>query len=748
MPIALREKIGLTIAGFLLLVAALGALAYRSSTQFVRETDASLKAQAALSDLRAGFSFVQDLETSQRGYTVTGDRRFLEPYLAAARQLNPRLQSTRPALEEIPGGVALLDSLLVTVAMKQAELSRVIEVRRTLGFDAARDIIAQGTGRILMDQVRSQVAVLEGMIGQNVVASRERAGQQRTRAVGGLILAGLTALILAVGAGTIISRELAADRRAREELSTDRNRLSADLAGLSHELKTQAEQLTAIINAVPVALVTIEKHDEVTYWSPAAEKMFGWKPEEVLGKPLNLIPPGREEEYRRFRTQVLGGRSFSAKETRRLRRDGSELDVAISTAPLRDAEGNIHALVAAYVDLGSQRKLEEELRHSQKLEAIGRLAGGVAHDFNNLLTAIFGFTDRVKQGLPASHPQQADLTQIIAAAERAASLTRQLLVFGRPQPVAPRVLDVGVVVRTMEPMLRRLMGETIDLKCSLSSESGRVVADPHHLEQVLLNLCVNARDAMPKGGKLLIETSAVELEDPYLNEHPEISPGAYSMLAVTDTGIGMSEAIRVRIFEPYFTTKGGMGSGLGLATVYGLVRQAGGNILVYTEPGRGTSFKVYLPRTDREVTPEAEAAVAPPLFAAGIKITLVEDNPAVRSLAIAMLEDEGFEVRAFNSAEEALKETGPDDVVDLLITDVVLGAMDGAALANRLRLGRPGLPVIYMSGYTADTDMVAALRDQPGSRFLEKPFRNITLLERIAEALGGRAAASEPSPPP
>ncbi len=745
MPLSLREKVGLTLAGLLLLAAGPAVLAYRSSNQFLAATDTFLLAQSGLSDLRSAFSLVQEMETGQRSYILTGDTVFLGPYWAARTKIKARLEAIRPMLAQTPGGPELLDSLSALIAQKQAELDRLIELRRDRGFGAARAVVNAAGDQRIMDQIRARVAAIEAMAQVRLRAARDRAASERDGAVIGLAIAGLAALALALAAGTLISRDLAAERLAQERLATTGERLSAEVAGMSVTLAARAEELGAIVAAVPVALVTIDQAGLVAFWSPAAERMFGWKATEVVGMPLPIIPPGREEEYRRFREAVLGGKAFSGRETRRLRRDGTELEVAVSTAPLRDATGNIHALVASYVDMSGQRRLEEELRQSQKLEAIGRLAGGVAHDFNNLLTAILGFADRVSRALPVDHPERRDVDEITGAAERAAGLTRQLLTFSRPQAVAPQVLDVGTVVRTMEPMLRRLLGETIDLTCSIARDSGRVLADPHHLEQVLLNLSINARDAMPRGGRLLIETAAVELARPYLDQHPEVEPGSYSMLAVTDTGTGMDQATRARMFEPFFTTKGGMGSGLGLATVYGIVKQAGGGILVYSEPGHGTTFKVYFPRTDLAVTPEPEQPSVPARAIAGASILLVEDNPSVRSLAVAMLEDEGYRVRACASAEEAL-EAAAAERFDLLLTDIVLGSMNGADLADELRRSFPGLPVIYMSGYTEDTQLVKVLARENGHRFLEKPFRRSLLLARVAQALGSGMPASDPGP--
>ena len=741
MPLSLREKVALTLAGLLVLAAAPAALAYRSSNLFLDATDSFLLAQSGLSDLRGALTLVQDMETGQRGYALTGDTIFLGPYRAARTRIQGRLESIRSMLADTPGGPQLVDSLRALIAQKEAQMDQVIELRRDRGLEAASQAVSAGDGRRLMDQIRARVAAIEAMAEVRLLAARDRAAFERNRAVIGLLLAGAVALGLAVGAGTVISRGLAADRFAREQLTMTGERLSSEVAGMSATLAAQAQELGAIVAAVPVALITFDRGGRVSFWSPAAERMFGWKAEEVVGKPLPIIPHDREEEYLRWREEAIAGRVFTGRETRRLKRDGTELDVSVSTAALRDAAGSIHALVACYVDMSGQRQLEEELRQSHKLEAIGRLAGGVAHDFNNLLTAILGFADRMSRTLPLDHPNRRDVGEITRAAERAAGLTSQLMTFSRPKPVEPRVLDVGAVVRAMEPMLRQLMGETVDLSCSIAPDSGRVLADPHHLEQVLLNLSINGRDAMPRGGRLLIETAAVELASPYLEAHPEIPPGSYSMLAVTDSGTGMDQATRERIFEPFFTTKGGMGSGLGLATVYGIVKQAGGGILVYSEPGHGTSFKIYFPRTELAVMPEKEPAPAPAFSADGVSIVVVEDNPSVRNLAVAMLEDEGFKVVAFPSGEAALESLGAGERFDLLITDIVLGSMDGADLADRLRRSRPGLPVIYMSGYTEDTALVGTLAHQEGARFLEKPFRRAVLLGRVAEALGSSTQA-------
>ena len=380
-------------------------------------------------------------------------------------------------------------------------------------------------------------------------------------------------------------------------------------------------------------------------------------------------------------------------------------------------------------------RTEEQLRQSQKLEAIGQLAGGVAHDFNNLLMAQMCYCESIKAALPPADPLAADVVEIMACAERAAGLTRQLLAFSRKQTLQPIVLELKAVVADIEKMLRRVIGEDIDLVTVLSPAGGRVKADPGQLEQVLVNLVVNARDAMPAGGKLMIETADVELDAEYARAHAGVVPGPYAMLAVTDTGAGMDEATRMRLFEPFFTTKErGKGTGLGLATVYGIVKQSGGNIWVYSEPGRGTTFKIYLPRVKAAATPRLQPSG---LAAAGggELLLIVEDEPHLRALFGRMVTELGYRVRTAESGEAALRVVASEDLrPDLLVTDVVLTGMGGKVLAERLRALRPGLRVLYMSGYT-DNAIVHHGVLEADTPFLQKPFSIGDLAAKIRELL-------------
>jgi two-component system cell cycle sensor histidine kinase/response regulator CckA len=382
------------------------------------------------------------------------------------------------------------------------------------------------------------------------------------------------------------------------------------------------------------------------------------------------------------------------------------------------------------------RRSEEQLRQSQRMEAIGRLAGGIAHDFNNLLTVIKGYSQLSLGELREGDPLKGNIEEIKKAAERAADLTRQLLAFSRRQILEMKVLDLNTVLQNLEKMLHRLIGEDIELVFLKGKDLGTVKCDPGQIEQVIMNLAVNARDAMPKGGKLTVETANVELDDAYARAHIAVRPGRYVMFSVSDTGIGMTPEVRERVFEPFFTTKErGKGTGLGLSTVYGIVKQSGGNIWVYSEPGKGTAFKIYLPRVD-EPLEELEEEVRKKGFAGGIEtIFIVEDNEEVRKLAKRILAKQGYKVLEASQGNEALqiceKHKGP---IHLMVTDVVMPGMDGHELANSLKIHHPETKVLYMSGYTDNAITHHGILEK-GMNYVQKPFTVDGLLKKVREVL-------------
>ena len=480
----------------------------------------------------------------------------------------------------------------------------------------------------------------------------------------------------------------------------------------------------------------------IVFVNSAFERLTGWAAHEALGRPAFLLCgpetalPTREDLAARLRGgEVLTGEMLA------YRKDGSTLSVEWHVAPIRNGAGRITHYLAIHRDITDRRRLEDQLRQSQKMEAVGRLAGGVAHDFNNLLTAIQGYTELLQTGLSELDPLQEDVAEIRAASARAAGLTRQLLAFSRKQMLQPRVLALNDIVGDMEKMLRRLIGEDVVLRTVLAADLGEVKADPSQLEQVLLNLAINARDAMPGGGRLLIETANVVLGPAYARAHQSVRPGHYVRLAVSDTGTGIPPELPARIFEPCFTTKElGQGTGLGLATVYGIVKQSGGYIYVYSEPGYGTTFKIYLPRHGTPLEPPAadvpaSASAVPAPAPARETILLVEDEGAVLAYAAQVLEAEGYRVLRAGSTGEALRtaqEHGPG--IPLLLTDVIMPGGTGPRLADRLRRQRPGLRVLYMSGYTENAMLGHDLADA-GTAFLPKPFVPEDLVRRVREVL-------------
>ena len=425
-----------------------------------------------------------------------------------------------------------------------------------------------------------------------------------------------------------------------------------------------------------------------------------------------------------------------------LRRDGTTFPASLRVGEMRRDdprhEGG-RAFVGIVQDVTGRKSLEEQFRQAQKLEGVGRLAGGVAHDFNNLLTVIIGITGDMLEKPTADLSREArkNLGRILKAGERAAALTKQLLAFSRKQVVRPTVLSLNTIVANVESMLRRLIGEDIELRSILAADLGRVRADAGHLEQVLVNLAVNARDAMPTGGTLIIETANVELDGEYARAHASVTPGRYAMMAVSDTGGGMSPEVQARLFEPFFTTKElGRGTGLGLATVYGIVKQNGGNIWVYSELNKGATFKIYLPLVDEPVVEAEPAGGAEKVQMGGETVLLVEDDAAVRAVASQMLTCHGYTVLEACSAEEALRvAAGHAGPIHLVLTDVVMPGMNGRMLARRLAADlHLNVKVLYMAGYTDDVIVHHGVLEA-GIRLLEKPFTLKTMAQLVREAL-------------
>ncbi len=507
------------------------------------------------------------------------------------------------------------------------------------------------------------------------------------------------------------------------------------------ERKRAEEAHARLIRAVEQAgesIVITDTQGKIIYVNPAFERVSGYSGAEALGQNPRILKGGKQGAafYEELWATIGRGEVWSGHFVNK-RKDGTLYEEEATLSPVRDASGTIVNYVAVKRDVTRERRLEDQLLQSQKMEAIGRLAGGVAHDFNNLLGVITGYGDLLLRRLPAEDPSRGKLEQIRKAADRAAALTRQLLAFSRRQVLQPKVLDLNLVVADLDKMLRRLIGEDVALVTALEEGLGCVRADSGQIEQVIMNLAVNARDAMPEGGKLTIETRNVEIGEAYVAQHPQVAPGRYVMLAVSDTGCGMDAETQAHIFEPFFTTKEqGKGTGLGLSTVYGIVKQSGGYIWTYSEVGQGTTFKIYLPGVD-EVQGAGEAVARPRPPRGSETILVVEDEEALRTMLQETLEGNGYAVLVAGGGEEALRIAGAHEGrIRLMVTDVVMPGMSGREAAEGVAALQPGILVLYISGYTTDAIVHHGVLG-PGTAFLEKPFTPDALLHKVREVLAG-----------
>jgi len=509
------------------------------------------------------------------------------------------------------------------------------------------------------------------------------------------------------------------------------------------ERKKAENRFRMLIETAPMGIVIADKRGRMADMNAQALRMFGYEREELIGQSVEVLLPERlrmaHEGHRsgyvgdpHARPMGVGMELFAR------RKDGTEFPVEISLGPL---ETNDEILISSIiVDITARKKMERQIRLSQRMEAIGELAGGVAHDFNNLLAVILGSADVAIDELPPEHSVTKKIETIRKAGSSAADLTRQLLAFSRQQLLQPRILDLKEVVDRALQLLRRLIGENIEIAISLEPLLGCVKADPGQLEQILLNLAVNARDAMPRGGKLTIGASNVELDNSYRDDHLVVIPGRYVMLAVEDTGCGMNRETQSRIFDPFFTTKEvGKGTGLGLATVYGIVKQSGGYIWVYSELDKGTVFKIYLPLVEQSAQP-VEKKQPETSLRGNETILLAEDTDSLREMAKEYLESVGYTVIESASGRDALQKANEfDGAIHLLLTDVVMPEMSGSALAAELVSIRPGIRIIFTSGYTDDAIARQGILD-PAAAFVQKPYRPKALARKIREVLDEPAA--------
>jgi PAS domain S-box-containing protein len=530
-------------------------------------------------------------------------------------------------------------------------------------------------------------------------------------------------------------------RRAAQlqETVSQRERAEQSVRESEEALREANQTLQSLVQTSPLAIIALDLEGNVKSWNSAAERIFGWSEKEVIGLRIQIIPEDEWDGFYNSLDITCKAGTFTGFETTRMRKDGSLIDVSLSAAPLVDGRGAINGSVVVIADITERKHLEEQFRQAQKMEAIGRLAGGVAHDFNNLLTAIIGYSQLALGRLDRKDPMRKEIEEIERAGQRAAGLTNQLLAFSRRQVLQPQVLDLNAVVVDLAKMLERLIGEDIVLATSLAPDIGFVKADRGQIEQIIMNLGVNSRDAMPDGGKLTIETFNADLDESYTAEHINARPGPHVVLALSDNGCGMDKETQSNVFEPFFTTKErGKGTGLGLSTVYGIVNQSGGHIGLYTELGKGTTFKIYLPRLE-EAGEESEPRVSQSESLQGSEtVLLVEDEESVRELARRILEMYGYvvlEAAGYDDTRQICE--GHEGRIHLMLTDVVMPGANGRELAQLVAPLQPEMKVLYMSGYTDDAIVQHGVlgADTP---FLQKPFTPVTLARKIREVLDGR----------
>ena len=515
-------------------------------------------------------------------------------------------------------------------------------------------------------------------------------------------------------------------RRASEELDQRKTR----------ELRESQNRMSLIVDSSLDAIIGKNLDGIITHWNKGAEQIYGYASHEMIGKHISVLaPPDRADEIDQILEKVRHGKGVEYFESVRVTKDKKKLNMSISVSPIFDAEGTVVGASTIARNITAQKRVEDQLRQSQKMEAVGRLAGGVAHDFNNLLGIVTACSELVRPRVDAEGQEYID--NIREAAKRGASLTRQLLAFSRRQPSTAQLLDLNDRLKEISKLLRPLMGDDVEVALLPRSANAIIEADPGQLDQVVLNLAVNARDAMPKGGKLVLETGVFDFDESFAREHPSMGAGRYVMLAISDSGMGMDEATKSRIFEPFFTTKEvGKGTGLGLATVYGIVKSSGGHIWVYSELGHGSTFKIYFPSAEKKLETHAEKHEdALPQRRDGVTMLLAEDDVTMRRLTRKMLEAHGYKVIEAEDGKSAIDAIARSKVrIDIALTDVVMKGMSGPELVLHLIESYPEMRVVYMSGYTGE--LVPHEGAGSGIRLLEKPFTRVMLLKTLDAALG------------
>ena len=728
-----RQKLILWIACLVILL--VSALAFYSTRRLIAASQQVERTQNMLIETNRFLSEISAVESSARGYFLTGDDRYLK--IRTTNSASAKATATRIRALQTGGELRQQLDRLVSLAEQRIEYSNRLTRQRESPSEALRYI---RRGSDVMDRVRSDA---ETIIAAQTSAYRSE--QLRLEGEAWLISSALAVgVILSLGTiGWLFAlrgREVEMRQRLADELQALNLELDTRVSERTSQLRDSEERAGLVIGAALDAVVSIDQEGMITGWNPQARNTFGWTSEEALGRRVDetIMPERFRQAHRDGLARYLATGEARVLNKRielvALRRSGEEFPVELSITPIR--KGDTVSFSAFIRDLRESKERDEQLRQLQRMDAIGRLTGGIAHDFNNLLAIIHGNSEllRARLGEDADSAEMAD--DVISASERGGELVRRLLAFARMQHLESEPIDLNARLPNILGLLQRSLSENIEVRVKSAKKLWPAIVDPTQVDDAIVNLAINARDAMPDGGTLTIETRNTHLDEEYAAHHAEVAPGDYVMLAVTDTGTGLSPETVSRAFEPFFTTKAeGKGTGLGLSQVFGWIKQSGGHINIYSELGHGTTIKLYLPRAESPaVEKELEQESLPP--GGDETVLVVEDNPNVRKMVIRQLRDLGYKIVEANNGPSAIKLIEQGTTFDLLLTDIVMpGGMTGFQLADHLRQGRSDIKILYTSGYTE----LAALPDCLPNRaqLLNKPYRKQDLARAVRQALDG-----------